>query len=70
MVAIFFFLNVPRRETTKLPLAKKLVQLDGLGTAMVVPGVICLLLAFQWGGQTYAASSLLNHLTLLYADIV
>ena len=70
MVAIFFFLNVPRRETTKLPLAKKLVQLDGLGTAMVVPGVICLLLALQWGGQTYAASSLLNRLTLLYADIV
>lgn len=54
MVAILVFMNVPDRETTKLPLPKKLVQLDGFGTATVVPGVVCLLLALQWGGQTYA----------------
>lgn len=54
---IAWFLSIPDRDTTKLPLTKKLVQLDVLGTTLLVPGVVCLLLALQWGGQTYAVSS-------------
>ncbi|KAF3490686.1 aflatoxin efflux pump [Arthroderma uncinatum] len=54
MVAAFFLFDVPDRDSAKLPLAKKLAQLDAPGTALVVPGVACLLLALQWGGQTYA----------------
>ncbi|KAK4154911.1 major facilitator superfamily domain-containing protein [Chaetomidium leptoderma] len=53
MVFIAWFLTVPDRDATKLPLAKKIVQLDLLGTAVLVPGVVCLLLALQWGGPTY-----------------
>ncbi|KAG7290107.1 hypothetical protein NEMBOFW57_000102 [Staphylotrichum longicolle] len=53
MVIIALFLKVPDRETTKLPLGKKMLQLDLLGTSIITPGVVCLLLALQWGGPTY-----------------
>ena len=56
MAAIFFFLKEPDRNTSKLPLTQKLSQLDAPGTSLLVPGVVCLLLALQWGGQTYAVS--------------
>ena len=61
MLIIFFFLDMPERDTTKLPLVKKLIQLDALGTTLLVPGVVCLLLALQWGGQKYAVSYLHHH---------
>ncbi|MCJ1421361.1 hypothetical protein MMC32_007724 [Xylographa parallela] len=57
LVVIAFCLKVPDRDTTKLPWTEKLLQLDFLGTAALIPGVVCLLLALQWGGQTYAWSS-------------
>lgn len=67
MVAIWYFMKVPEREATKLPLKQKLRQLDAPGTAVLVPGVVCLLLALQWGGQKYAVSA--NTLTPL-ADLL
>ncbi|EXJ80874.1 hypothetical protein A1O3_07161 [Capronia epimyces CBS 606.96] len=57
MVAVFFLLKVPDRDTTKLRWTQKLAQLDAPGTALLIPGVVCLLLALQWGGQKYAWSS-------------
>lgn len=54
MLFIFFLLNVPDRETTRLPTRQKLSQLDFVGLSMLLPGVICLLLALQWGGLNYA----------------
>ena len=36
---------------------QKLSQLDLLGTALFLPGVVCLLLALQWGGSTYQWSN-------------
>ncbi|RYP24669.1 hypothetical protein DL765_000396 [Monosporascus sp. GIB2] len=54
MAVIAIYLKVPDRDTTKLPWAKKLSQLDVLGTALLIPGVVCLLLALQWGGQAYS----------------
>lgn len=57
MVVIYLFLDIPDREETKLPLEKKLKQLDAPGITVLVPGVVCLLLALQWGGQTYLVSS-------------
>ncbi|KZF24112.1 putative MFS aflatoxin efflux pump [Xylona heveae TC161] len=53
MVVIAMCLRVPERETTKLPWTEKLLQLDALGTTALLPGMVCLLLALQWGGQTY-----------------
>ncbi|KAL1881855.1 hypothetical protein Daus18300_000908 [Diaporthe australafricana] len=53
MVFIFFILQVPDRETTRLPRREKLAQLDPIGLTLLLPGVICLLLALQWGGLEY-----------------
>ena len=57
MLFIFFLLNIPDRETTHLPNRQKLSQLDFIGLALLLPGTICLLLALQWGGLTYAWSN-------------
>lgn len=54
MVFIYFLLNVPERATQLLPTRQKLAQLDALGIFFLLPGVVCLLLALQWGGSTYA----------------
>ncbi|OJD33660.1 mfs aflatoxin efflux [Diplodia corticola] len=57
MVVIALCLKVPDRDTTKLPWTQKLAQLDVIGTSVLIPGVVCLLLALQWGGSTYAWSN-------------
>ncbi|KAK6502401.1 hypothetical protein TWF506_002982 [Arthrobotrys conoides] len=53
LLVIFFYLHVPEQETMKHPWAEKLLQLDAIGTILLVPGVVCLVLAMQWGGQKY-----------------
>ncbi|KAL1599680.1 hypothetical protein SLS60_007483 [Paraconiothyrium brasiliense] len=54
LLAIFLFLNLPDNEQTKLPVTQKLAQVDLPGSVFLLPGVVCLLLALQWGGQSYA----------------
>lgn len=56
MAVIAFCLKVPDRDTTKLPWTQKIAQLDIPGTTVLIPGVVCFLLALQWGGNTYAVS--------------
>ena len=46
------FLRAPN-ITIRTSLRRQLIRLDPLGTALFLPGVICLLLALQWGGTTY-----------------
>jgi hypothetical protein len=55
-IFIFFFLHLPKREQEKEPLMKKLSQLDALGTSLLIPAIVCLLLPLQWGGQSYEVS--------------
>ncbi|KAJ5170102.1 MFS general substrate transporter [Penicillium coprophilum] len=57
MVFIAFCLKVPKPHIAKVTWGEKLLQLDFFGTIMLVSGVICLILALQWGGQRYAWSS-------------
>lgn len=57
MVVRAFTIKVPNSRTVTLSWTEKLWQLDPLGTLCLVPGVICLVLALQWGGQAYAVSS-------------
>ncbi|OTA61029.1 putative MFS aflatoxin efflux pump [Hypoxylon sp. EC38] len=57
MLVIAFLLHVPDRKTTKISTKAKLAQLDALGTALLIPGVVCLLLALEWGGLTYPWSN-------------
>lgn len=54
VIIISLCLNIPDQDNTKLALMKKLSQLDVIGNMVLIPGVVCLLLALQWGGQTYA----------------
>lgn len=57
MVCILLFLHIPEQVPGKLPLKQKLAGLDFPGTILVAIGAICVLLALQWGGHTYAVSS-------------
>ena len=52
-VFIAFLLTVPERESTRVSILEKIRQLDLYGTAVFLPGVVCLLLALQWGGSEY-----------------
>lgn len=53
MVAIFCLLHVKGQRRLDLGFWDKMKQLDLLGTAILIPAVICLLLALQWGGTEY-----------------
>ncbi|KAI1623641.1 major facilitator superfamily domain-containing protein [Exophiala viscosa] len=44
-------------QKDKLSLKQQFAQLDPLGTIVFLPSIVCLLLALQWGGTTYAWSS-------------
>lgn len=41
-------------QAAKLSTREKIEQLDRIGTICFLPGVVCLLLALQWGGSAYA----------------
>lgn len=55
-MVIFFLLNIPDQKMTTLSTKAKLAQLDVYGSALILPGSVCLVLALQWGGLTYAVS--------------
>jgi MFS family permease len=56
LVIISLLLKIPDRDTTKIPTKAKLAQLDFYGTALIIPGTVCLNLALQWGGLMYSVS--------------
>lgn len=56
MAVVIFLLKIPDRPTTKVPVKEKIRQLNLLGFAALVPGVVCLCLALQWGGSKYQVS--------------
>lgn len=57
-VILFFFKPIPRRRgVTSLGWKELAEQFDIVGTIFFLPGVVCLLLALQWGGSTYPWSN-------------
>ncbi|EFX04201.1 major facilitator superfamily transporter aflatoxin efflux [Grosmannia clavigera kw1407] len=52
-----FFWNPPAQTYLPAPLWTHVKRLDPLGTLFFLPGIVCLLLALQWGGSKYAWSS-------------
>ncbi|OAL69969.1 hypothetical protein A7D00_6008 [Trichophyton violaceum] len=66
LFGIAFCLKLPWRDTASVPVVEKLVQLDFLGTTLLVLGVVSLELALQWGGQAYASSTLFKGLLMQY----
>jgi hypothetical protein len=56
VIALFF--PDPQRKTVKdEPWSVRIWQFDPIGTSLFMPAIICLLLALQWGGTTYAWSN-------------
>jgi hypothetical protein len=47
MVVVLFLLQIPDRRETKIPFTDKLRQLNVLGLLALVPGAICLCLAYN-----------------------
>jgi MFS family permease len=70
IVVVVWILRIPDRDTTKGTLREKIMQLDLLGTSALVPGTVCLLLALQWGGSTYAWGEWRIVLLLVLASVL
>lgn len=49
-----FFKSPPRKSEISVGFRERVKQLDPIGTILFMPCIICLLLALQWGGSTYA----------------
>lgn len=57
-VMIFFFSPVPQPGgIPQLSWKERMAHLDIPGTLLFIPGVVCLLIALQWGGSTYPWSN-------------
>ncbi|KAL7789540.1 major facilitator superfamily domain-containing protein [Trichoderma ceciliae] len=56
-IFMFFFLRLPKKPQPPASVTEQILRLDPLGTFFFVPSIVCLLLALQWGGSTYAWSS-------------
>ena len=54
VVIIFFVLELPKAKNTDMSLLEQFHRLDPIGNLFFLPGMVCLLLALQWGGSTYA----------------
>ena len=57
MVVMFLLLKMPTPKNANTPIRQQIKQLDPIGTSLFLPAIICLVLALQWGGTTYAWSN-------------
>ncbi|KAI8635587.1 major facilitator superfamily domain-containing protein [Xylariaceae sp. FL1651] len=58
VLVIFFFLAIPRvNNPDKQSFLSRMLQLDLIGAGILIPGIIMLLLALQWGGAEYPWSN-------------
>jgi hypothetical protein len=64
LVIALFFKNPKRKALAILPWGERVAQLDLLGTLFLMPAVVCLLLALQWGGSKYQWNN--PRLTILF----
>ena len=53
MGILVFFHSPARKLEASIGWQKRIVQFDPYGTVVFIPGIICLLLALQWGGSKY-----------------
>jgi MFS family permease len=54
VLVIFLFLRIPRvNNPDRQSFVKRLLQLDLIGAGVLIPAIIMLLLALQWGGVEY-----------------
>ncbi|RAO73548.1 uncharacterized protein BHQ10_009560 [Talaromyces amestolkiae] len=54
-VIVILILHLPaKKNDNNQTWSQKIVELDLIGAALIIPAVVCLLLALQWGGNKYA----------------
>lgn len=53
LAMLLFFHPPPKSKQSSFTYREMFNQMDILGTAVLIPGVICLLLVLQWGGSVY-----------------
>lgn len=70
VAVIIFLLHIPTPPDSNKPLSVQIRQMDPIGTAFFLPGIVCLLLALQWGGSEYAWSNYRIILLLTLAGIL
>jgi len=56
-IILLFYLKIEGKQDRNSTFRDKIAQLDILGNVLFVGSIICLLLALQWGGVTYAWGS-------------
>ncbi|EXJ76690.1 uncharacterized protein A1O5_01198 [Cladophialophora psammophila CBS 110553] len=58
ILVVLLVLHIPQDPNlSEKPIFKRILELDLVGAGILIPGIICLLLAVQWGGSTYAWSN-------------
>ena len=57
IVVLMLILHIPAAKKAGTPWRQQVEQLDPIGTVTFISGIVCLLLALQWGGSTYAWGS-------------
>lgn len=57
IVVIMLVLKMPPARKTGTPIREQILQMDPLGNLCLMPGVVCLMLALQRGGETYRWNS-------------
>ena len=58
MLAILAFLKIDRvNNPNNATVLERILELDLLGTFFLIPAVVCLLLALQWGGTEHPWNS-------------
>ncbi|KLJ12377.1 hypothetical protein EMPG_09542 [Blastomyces silverae] len=61
LAIVYFVLKMPKAkhgtDLASAPFKKKMLHLDPFGMLCFFPGMICLVLALQWGGTTYGWNS-------------
>lgn len=57
IAALVFIFHPPTRKVESEPISTRVKRLDLIGATLFIPAIIMILMAFQWGGVTYAWTS-------------
>ncbi|KAB8074925.1 major facilitator superfamily domain-containing protein [Aspergillus leporis] len=58
IAVIIFILRLPSKtEFSGTPILQRIKELDLIGASLLIPAIVCLLLALQWGGNKYPWSN-------------
>lgn len=53
IAVIVLILKVPKKSVSNTSIWERIKQLDLIGASLLIPAIVCLLLALQWGGNKY-----------------